>query len=287
MSPRNNMDRFGAPQPSHEDPVAPAASQAPQQTSMQFVVPTEMVNLPSRGRFYPESHPLHGKETVEIRYMTARDEDILVNKSFIQKGLVVDKLLESVIIDKNIPISSLLLGDKNAMIVAARVSGYGSEYETKIVCPSCMETQDYSFDLDEALTLVDESDSELEHSVTPSGTFIIKTPKMGLDVEFRPTTGYDEKAISKANSSRKKNKLSPMGIIDVMAMYIVSIDGNPDKGFINQALEHMPAIDAKYIRTCHQELMPNIDLAQQFECNSCGYEQEMEVPFTSDFFWPK
>ena len=134
MSTRNNLDRLGADNSGSDATGAVVSTQ--QQTQMQFVAPTEFVDLPSRGEFYPEDHPLHNKETIEIRYMTARDEDILVNKSYIQKGVVLEKLLESVILDKNIPVSSLLGGDKNAVLIATRVTGYGSEYETKVACPS-------------------------------------------------------------------------------------------------------------------------------------------------------
>ena len=100
MSTRNNLDRLGADNSGSDATGAVVSTQ--QQTQMQFVAPTEFVDLPSRGEFYPEDHPLHNKETIEIRYMTARDEDILVNKSYIQKGVVLEKLLESVILDKNI-----------------------------------------------------------------------------------------------------------------------------------------------------------------------------------------
>ena len=108
MSTRNNLDRLGANPDSSDATGATVSNQ--QQTQMQFVAPTEIVDLPSKGKFYSEDHPLHNKETIEIRYMTARDEDILVNKSYIQKGIVLDKLLESVVIDKNIQINSLLGG---------------------------------------------------------------------------------------------------------------------------------------------------------------------------------
>jgi|TARA_R110000796_G_scaffold4659_2_gene17889 hypothetical protein len=285
MSGRNNLDRLGA---SNGDPDANTeAAPTQQQTQMQFVSPTEIVDLPSRGEFYPEDHPLHNKETVEIRYMTARDEDILVNKSFIQKGVVLDKLLESVILDKNISIPSLLGGDKSAILIATRVTGYGSEYETKVACPSCGDVGDFSFDLNEASTITTPEDSGLEYDKTEYGTFLVKTPRTSATIELKPSTGHDEDKIAKTNKMRQKNGLPELGLTDIMMAYMVSVDGNSDRSHIISFVDSMPAMDARFVRLSHSKLMPSIDVAQQFKCNSCDHEQEMEVPFTSDFFWPK
>ena len=144
MSIRNNEDRFGSPLAPDETPPPPDMVQEKQH--MSYVVPTELVELPSGGQFYPKNSTLHGVESVEIRHMTAKDEDILVNKSFISNGVVLDKLLESVIIDKSINVDDLLVGDKNALLVAARISGYGSDYETKVLCPACGSISENSFD---------------------------------------------------------------------------------------------------------------------------------------------
>lgn len=285
MSGRNNLDRLGAPEMGAD--TTPAAVSSQQPTGMQFVAPTEIVDLPSKGKYYPQDHPLHNKSTVEIRYMTARDEDILVNKSYIQKGVVLDKLLESVIMDKNIPINSLLAGDKSAILVATRITGYGSEYETKVVCPSCGDINEHAFDLIEATTMVLPENSGVEYDETPNGTFLLTTPKTNNQVEVRPTTGVDEEKLAQTNKMRKKNNLPELSLTDIMITYIVSVDGNNDRSYINSYAENMPAMDARYIRTSYAKLMPSVDLAQQFTCNSCDHEQEMEVPFTTDFFWPQ
>jgi len=286
MSTRNNSDRLGASN-SGSDATGAVVSNQQQQTPMQFVAPTELVDLPSKGKFYPESHPLHNKETLEIRHMTARDEDILVNKSYIQKGIVLDKLLESVIIDKNITVSSLLGGDKSAVLVATRITGYGSEYETKVACPSCGDVNDFSFDLIESCAITTPEISGLEYEQTNNGTFLISAPKTKASVEIKPSTGYDEESIAKTNKMRQKNGLPELGLTDVMMSYMVSVNGNSDRSHINSYVESMPAMDARFVRSSYAKLMPSVDLAQQFTCYSCSYEQEMEVPFTSDFFWPK
>ena len=284
MSLRNNEDRFGS---SHgADSPAPIIS-PDQQSNIHFTMPTELVDLPSGGKFYPENHPLHNAEAVEIRYMTARDEDILVNKSFLKKGVVLDRLLESVIIDKNISVKSLLVGDKSAILVAARITGYGSEYDTKVACPSCGDVNDHSFDLLEASTITGMENSGVDYEQTSNGTFIIKTPRTEALVEIKLLTGGDEDKLVKTNQMRVKNKLPELGMTDQMLSYIVSINGTSDTNFLNSFIENMPAMDARSIRSSYKKIMPNIDLSQQFQCNSCDYEQEMEVPFTSEFFWPE
>lgn len=282
MSIRNNEDRFGAPQDS-----SPATSVAQNQTQMSFTVPTEIVPLPSRGKYYPPDHPLHNKETVEIRYMTARDEDVLTNKSFLKNGVVINKLIESVLVDKTIEVSSLLVGDKSALLVAARVTGYGSEYSTKVVCPSCTDISKFSFDLQSSISITEASTSGIEYEETSNGTFLITLPKSQAVVELKPLTGVDEEQIAKTNKMRQKNGLPEMTLTDQMKLYIHSLNGNYDRSYINTNVDSLPAMDARFIRLNYPKLVPNVDLTHHYECQSCGYEQEMEVPFTSDFFWPE
>jgi len=118
--------------------------------ALAFVVPTEFVDLPSGGRFYQEGHPLHGQDCIELKQMTAKEEDILSSRTLLKKGIALDRVIESIIVDKSIDPNSLLIGDKNAIIIATRVSGYGAEYATKVTCPSCNNTEKYSFDLRDA-----------------------------------------------------------------------------------------------------------------------------------------
>ena len=121
--------------------ASPADSPAPHVTQneqlLSFTRPTEFVDLPSKGLLYPVGHPLHGVETLEIKYMTAKEEDILTSKTLIRKGLVIDRLIRSVLVDQTIDPDDILIGDKNALILAIRITGYGESYETEISCPAC------------------------------------------------------------------------------------------------------------------------------------------------------
>jgi len=289
MSSRNNQDRFGSPlAPDVDIPPQEVLHQQEAKTStLSYVAPTELVELPSKGKFYPEGHPLHNKEHIEIRHMTAKDEDILVNQSYLKKGVAIEKLLENIVIDKNVKINDLLIGDKNALVVASRITGYGPEYITKVACPSCGTTSDNEFDLEEALVINEPDLEAYDAEQTDNGTFLITLPKTGAVAEVRPQTGADEKKIISQSESRKKHRLQPLGLTDQIKGYVIgiTIDGNPVN--ISEFVDNMPALDSKFLRTTYKNIMPNVELVQHFECSSCGFEQALEVPFTTDFFWPK
>ena len=284
MSIRDNENRFGGPLAPDESPPPPESVQEKQ--GMSFVVATEIVDLPSKGQFYPQGSPLHGVESLEIRHMTAKDEDILVNKSYITKGVVLDRLLQSVLVDKSVSVDDLLVGDKNALLVAARITGYGSEYNTKVLCPACGSITENVLDLDE-ITSNETRTGIYEAQQTANGTFLLTLPNSGVEVQIRPFTGRDEKNILNSNKMRKKNKLPELGLTDQMKKYITSVNGSENKKDISDFVDVMPALDSRYLRGAYKEIIPNVDLAQHFECPECTHEQEMEVPFNTDFFWPK
>ena len=135
---RNNEDRFNS---------ANAPEQAPA-AGLQYIVPTEVVELPSKGLFYPENHPLHRKDFIEIKHMTTKEEDILTSTSLIEKGLVLDYLLKSIIVNKEIDTKSLLPGDQNAIYLSARISAYGGDYSFNFTCDACGKLNKVDYDLE-------------------------------------------------------------------------------------------------------------------------------------------
>ena len=155
---------------------------------MSYLVPTEFVTLPSEGKFYPTEHPLHGEQTIEIRYMTAKDEDILTSRALLKEGVAIDRLLQNIVVDKNINVNSLLVGDKNALIVAARITGYGSAYETKVTCPSCGTATEYEFELDagSSTTSLDAVLETYGANLTEHNTFVVQLPLTQVMTECRP-----------------------------------------------------------------------------------------------------
>jgi len=286
MSVRNNEDRLGHREPSDSSPV-PQAQQAAQSSPFSFVVPTEFVTLPSKGKYYPEGHPLHGVEVIEVSHMTAKEEDILTSKSLLRKGVAIDRLLQSVIVDKRVDPNGLLIGDKNAIIVATRIHAYGEDYETKVTCPACGTTSNYGFDLSQIGFDFEEDLSLFEGVVEQKDSnYVITLPKTKVKVEAKLLTGQDEKNLSEAAAMKRKHNLPESPLTDQFRAMIVSVNGNADPAYINSFIEAVPAKDSRFLRSVYDKIVPNIDMSQQFSCNNCGYDTAMEVPLSAGFFWP-
>lgn len=285
MTTRNNQDRINTEAGSNVD-----SQQTNQQAhTLAFSVPTEFVDLPSRGQYYPKGHALHGVSQLEIKHMTAKEEDLLSNEDLIRKGVVIDRLLQNVVVTPNVDIADMLAGDKSALIIAARITGYGSDYSAVVTCPACGTKSEKHFDLTNHKTIgavfdADTLNENLEGvRVTEYGTFVTTLPRTGFEVEFRMLTGKDEERISKF---QKKNTSSGT-LIDTLAMLMVSVDGVTDRMQISEFAGNMPAMDSKFLRTLYQKLVPNVDLKQEFVCAKCNHEQDLEVPITAGFFWPQ
>ena len=265
--------------------TAPTTPAAP--ASLSYVTPTEFVELPSRGKFYSTDHPLHGKEVIEMRYMTAKDEDILTSPALLKNGVAIDRLIENLIIDKNVTANNLLLGDKNAVILAARISGYGEQYEVNVRCPSCNTTIEHSFDLSQIPHNhgIQPNDND-NVSLTTEGTFLVTLPKTQFNAEFRLLNGEDETYLEQSASKLKKLNLPEATSTTLLKQLVVSINGVNVPSEIANFIDNMPAQDARFLRACVTTVTPNVDMTQDVECMSCGTTTEMAVPFTSEFFWP-
>jgi hypothetical protein len=250
-----------------------------------FVVPTEFVELPSRGRFYPEGHPLHGEESIEIRQMTAKEEDILTSRTLLKKGIALDRVVENLIVDKRIDPDTLLIGDKNAIVVVIRVSGYGNEYNTQVSCPACDTTQEYSFDLNKANIYPGELKEGWDITENGDGTFNIVLPRTKVAVTFRVLTARDEKELMKGMESDRKRTYEK-GVTRQIVNIVTAVNGDSSPEAINYLVENIPSMDSRHLRLAYKSVAPNIDLTQHFVCEECDNEQDLEVPLTADFFWP-
>ena len=288
---RNNQARTGAktaPETASEStpPVEPQS--APTKGTLSYETPTEFVELPSGGKYYPPGHPLYKQDTVEIRYMTARDEDVLTSQTLLRKGLAIDRLLENLLVNSEIQVNDLLVGDKSALILAARISGYGADYHTKVTCPGCTSAVDHHFDLNDVKldpgTVVSEGVEEVRS--TPHGTFVATLPKTQYEAEFRLLTGADEKYLTEAANKKAKLNIPDAGATDLLKRLLVSINDVTSGSEIGDFIDNMPALDSRFLRACVAGATPNIDMTQLYSCGNCGYESEMEVPLTADFFWP-
>tara|TARA_R110000824_G_scaffold202891_1_gene387122 strand:- start:1050 stop:1799 length:750 start_codon:yes stop_codon:yes gene_type:complete len=247
---------------------------------LQFIVPTEVVDLPSKGIFYGEAHPLHNCETIEIRHMTAKEEDILTSTTLLKKGMALDKMLQSVIVNKDIKVEDLLLGDKNALLVHSRVYGYGPNYSTAIVCPACGESFENDFDL----TAIENKELDLQLDKygiesTDRRTFLIELPKSKYNVEFRLLTSRDETAALGSAKEMKSLKL--------LEAITVSLNDQTDHFYIKRALSSLPIIDASILKRAYAAATPDINLTQEAHCPHCAEISEVGVPLDAGFFWPE
>ena len=290
---RNNSSRAGGledtPTPQDADISAAATASS---GDMSFIVATDIVTLPSYGLFYPEQHELHGVSSIELKQMTAKEEDILTNTSYIKNGTVLDRLLSSLMVDKSINLDSMMVNDKNALLIAARKSAYGSNYEASVNCPSCTSKNSINIDLDEVL---DVSSPDLESldksaSIGPSGTLLITLPRSGAVFEMRPRIGADDKEVQERSKRLKKLKVSNGQNLNTLSetfkQVTVSVNGDATPGFIKSAYENLPAFDFRHLRAIYQESFPNVNLFTLLECTTCGAEEVVGVPMNADFFWP-
>ena len=284
MSTRSNESRFGAPREE-----APPAAPITGNNGLNFVVPTELVDLPSQGKFYPPDHVLYNVESVEMKHMTTREEDILTSESFVKKGVALDRMLESLLVDKRINIDDLLIGDKNALLIAARVHGYGADYNTNINCPSCASRQTYTFDMGEVKHVFpdDEILREYDITITTNSTFKFLVPKAEYNVEIKMLDGHYEKDLLRIKEHKKKKSFQSTETTDFLRSIIVSVNDVTDPAQLNQFINSLPALYSRYIRRVYDSMMPGVDMNLPFKCTACTYEGSMEVPLGVNFFWSR
>ena len=239
----------------------------------EFKFPTEMVELPSKGFFYPTDHPLkEGK--LEMKYMTAKEEDILANANYIQQGIVLDKLLEALTMNK-FPLKEITPGDKNALIIASRVLGYGKDYTFTY------GGKEYNVDLS---TLENKPfDTSL---ITSRGTFKFKLPVSQTEVEFKLLTDKDEELINQEIQGFKKlNKEISSDVTTRLKHHLVVVDGSTDRNIIKEFVEfNLLAADSRALRLYIKEVAPDVNLSTKVEVN--GVEEDIDIPISLNFFWP-
>ena len=248
-----------------------------------FEVPVESVPLPSNGVVYPAESPLHDRETVDIRSMTAREEDILTSRALIKKGTVITELIRSCLTDKRIQVQDMLAGDRNAIMVALRITGYGADYAVEADCPKCNTRSKQNFNLGEMPI----KRLEVEPVAKGQNVFEFKLPVTKKTVQFKFLTGRDEEEINTIQERAKKQGALADSVVTTRLQYaIVAIDGRTDRGAINGFVRNMPARDSMSLRKFIDANEPGIDMKGEFDCPSCNELSEVRVPLGASFFWP-
>jgi hypothetical protein len=238
----------------------------------EFKLPTEIVDLPSQGKLYPTDHPLaEGK--IEMKYMTAKEEDILTNQSYIRDGIVLDKLLQSLIVTK-FNYSDLLIGDKNAIMIAARVLGYGKDYKFTY------GGEDQIIDL----AKIEPLPLNEEIRKASSNEFPFNLPSSDNTITFKLLTHGDEKKIEQElKGLTKLNKNSSPTVTTRLKHQITSINGEEDKAKIREFVDnYLLAQDSRALRERIKELGPDVDLTFFPE----GHDRRVDIPIGLSFFWP-
>ena len=236
--------------------------------------PTEVIDLPSKGLLYSKDSPLSSGK-IEMKYMTAKEEDILTNQNYIAKGTVIDKLLQSLIVDKKISYNDMLVGDKNALLIAARVLGYGKDY-----------TFDYAGEkvtLD--LSLLNAKEVDESNFADGKNEFSFTLPASGANITFKLLTHSDESKITKEIEGLKRiNKDASPELSTRLKYMITSVDGDSDTKTIREFVDNrFLARDSRAFRTYVSEIQPDIDLT--FYPDN-GPEKGVTIPLGVNFLWP-
>ena len=238
--------------------------------------PTEVVDLPSKGLLYPKESALSSGK-IEIKYMTAKEEDILTSVNLIQKGVVIEKLLESLIVDKSIKVSDLLIGDKNAVLIASRILAYGKEYEVEV------EGRKVEVDL---TTL---KDKFIDESIVTNGAneFEFELPATKRKLTFKFLTSGDEKEIDKEVEGYKKiGDGIGYELTTRLKHQIISIDGDAKRTSVQNFVDNeFLSRDSMAFRNYVNEIMPDVDMTSTY-IDADGNEKEFTVPMTVSFLWP-
>jgi hypothetical protein len=260
-------------------------SQKKMEDDLGFEVPVELVPLPSNGLVYSENHPLRKAEFVEIKSMTAKEEDILTSRALIKQGTVLTYLIKSCVTNKSIDPDSLLAGDKNALMTSIRITGYGAEYPVEITCPVCDHKYKNEFDLNDLPIKRFKIDPIEENE----NIFSFMLPGLKKEVHFSFLTGADEEELTK-QSDRKKKKLKTSIDSLVSARLIKSVkyfDGVTDRSKIANIIRHLPARDSLALRNFIDDNEPGIEMRQFATCPDCGEDSEVTIPLGVEFFWPQ
>ena len=244
--------------------------------------PTDVIPLPTKGWFYPESNPLSSGE-VELKQMTAKEEDILANIQLRKSGKFLEKLLESLIVDKSIKQEDILVPDKNAIFIAIRRLSYGDEYPVTVTCPACMEPNKVVVNL----STIENRPFNFDTYTKGENTFTCKLP-CGVTVTYKLQNQVDEKNIeAELNQMKKLNQESSRELTTRLKYLLTSIDGNTDRVSIRKFVdEQLMAKDSLALRRHMRDNNPDIDFSFDFKCTSCGHERRQDIPMGLSFLWP-
>jgi len=251
----------------------------------QYDFPTEELSLPSKGLLYPKDSPLSSGK-IEVKYMTAKEEDILTSSNLIERGTVIDKLLESIIADPKVKLNDMLIGDKNALMVGTRVLGYGKDYPITLKDPDTGNEVEHTFDLTKLKTLKFDD----KKFATGKNEFTYTLPNSKVVLGFRLVTHRDELEVGHTLKALEKiTKVTGVSkeLTTRLKKQIISVDGVDDRKVIDDFVDNkFLSIDSREFRAHIKNLSPDIDFEVEIT-SEIGEPHMVTIPIGVTFFWPE
>lgn len=248
-----------------------------------YSVPVSTVRLPSKGLTYPHESPLYMADHVDIKAVTATEENILASPVLIRNGKVLTTLMRACITNRLVDPDEMLLGDKNAVLIAIRVSAYGAKYPARVTCQECQEEGEYEFDISR-LSL---KTLEAEPAGGPgTNEFPFALPVSKRTAHFKLMDVHTSAQLSKDMDAVRKKTGQEQVVTMRLQAQVTRLQGVEGKAEIAKAIASLPAQDSHALRRYMDDIAPDVDMTQAFECRSCGKSSEVEIPLGTGFFWP-
>ena len=277
---------------SNEEMVELAKQQYEQKQVSDYKFPTEIIDLPSKGLIYPKDNPLSSGK-IEMKYMTAKEEDILTTQSYIKDGSVLDRLFKALIVSNGegmqVNYSDLATGDKNAIMIAARVLGYGKDYEVEITDPFTNNKQKDTIDLTQFENIEYDGSNQVE---LHRNEFEFELPRSKRKITFMAMTESKERKVKHLISANQKQnrKMKDMTSRDLttrLKVMILSVDGETEEKVINNFVDNeLFALDSQALRAYINEVVPDVNMTYEFISEETGERRDMLLPMDVGFFWP-
>jgi hypothetical protein len=247
-------------------------------------IPIESIPLPTKGLIYDPDSTLFNREVLQIKSMTAREEDILASPAFHKEGTSLTHLIQSCLIDKSINSEEMITGDRMALMVGIRVTGYGPEYNASASCQSCGHKNDFIVDLSRLgikrlkINPLKPGENKFE--------FVLPVTKKKIIFKYSTERDNRERNIVLKNMQKALGNSISNNITSFLENSIVAIDGITDRSKIKHFVLNMPAFDSKSLRSFIIDNEPGMDMNCSFDCVNCSHRNESILPMTTEFFWP-
>ena len=277
---------------SNDEMVELAKQQYEQKQVSDYKFPTEIIDLPSKGLIYPKDNPLSSGK-IEMKYMTAKEEDILTTQSYIKDGSVLDRLFKALIVSNGegiqINYSDLVTGDKNAIMIAARVLGYGKDYQVEITDPFTNNKQKETIDLTQFENIEYNGSNQVE---LHRNEFEFELPRSKRKITFMAMTESKERKVkhlilANQKQSRKLKDMTSRDLTTRLKVMILSVDGETEEKVINNFVDNeLFALDSQALRAYINEVIPDVNMTYEFISEETGERRDMLLPMDVGFFWP-